>query len=68
MVIVIKTLETPKNIKAKRSSSDYIKSRVINGEMNWSVGLHPRDTLQTIDMIGWIVTGHMKKMQYNVIR
>ena len=32
MVIVIKTLETPKNIKAKGSSSDYIKSRVINGD------------------------------------
>ena len=68
MVIVIKTLETPKNIKAKGSSSDYIKSRVINGDnkkwIDWSVGL-PRDTLQTIEMIGCIVTGFMKKRQYN---
>ena len=29
---VIKTLETPKNIKAKGSSTDYIKNRVINGD------------------------------------
>ena len=27
----------------------------------------PRDTLQTIDMIGCIVTGFMKKMQYNAL-
>ena len=27
----------------------------------------PRDTLQTIDMIGCIVTGFMKKMQYNTL-
>ena len=27
----------------------------------------PRDTLQTNDMIGCIVTGFMKKMQYNAL-
>ena len=64
MVIVIKTLETPKNIKAKGSSSDYIKSRVINGDKKNELKrwFTPRDTLQTIDMIGCIVTGFMKKM------
>ena len=34
--------------------------------MNWlKRWFTPRDTLQTIDMIGCIVTGFMKKMQYN---
>ena len=69
MVIVIKTIETPKNIKAKGSSSDYIKSRVINGDNKneWKRWFTPRDPLQTIDMIGCIVTGFMKKTQYNAL-
>ena len=70
MVIVIKTLETPKNIKAKGSSSDYIKSRVINGDNKNELRrlFTPRDTLQTIDMIGCIVTGFMRKMRYNAFQ
>ena len=69
MVIVIKTLETPKNIKAKGSSSDYIKSRVINGDNKNELKrlFTPRDTLQTIDVIGCIVTGFMRKMRYNAL-